>query len=79
MPPTNDVNEGALGSFRVLMHRQPQLTVLHFNAQTMFYKNQTQDFMKAKFDHPEDFKFLHKEARDMKGLDNKRQKEIIEH
>ncbi|KAF8815542.1 hypothetical protein BYT27DRAFT_7225035 [Phlegmacium glaucopus] len=26
MPATNDVNEGALGSFRVLLHRQPQLT-----------------------------------------------------
>ncbi|KAF8804783.1 hypothetical protein BYT27DRAFT_7106262 [Phlegmacium glaucopus] len=37
MPATNDVNEGALGSFWVLMRRQPQLTLLGHNALTMYF------------------------------------------
>ncbi|KAF8801495.1 hypothetical protein BYT27DRAFT_7235736 [Phlegmacium glaucopus] len=45
MPSTNDINEGALGSFRVLMRRQPQLTLLQYNAQTMFFQNNTGAFM----------------------------------
>ena len=45
MPSTNDINEGALGSFRVLMWRQPQLTLMQYNAQTMFFKNNTGAFM----------------------------------
>ncbi len=32
MPSTNDVNEGALGQFRVMIRRQPQLTLLQYNA-----------------------------------------------
>jgi hypothetical protein len=35
MPPTNDANEGALGAFRVLMRRQPQLSLLQYNAQAI--------------------------------------------
>ena len=79
LPTTNDVNEGALGSFRVLMQRQPQLTVLHYNAQAMFHHNETQAFMNAKFNDPEDFKFLHTEARKLKGVDKKRHLEIIQY
>jgi hypothetical protein len=79
LPTTNDVNEGALGSFRVLMRRQPQLTVLHYNAQAIFNHNETQAFMNAKFSTHEDYKFLHEEARKMKGIDKKRKLEIIEH
>ncbi|KAF8815647.1 hypothetical protein BYT27DRAFT_7079470, partial [Phlegmacium glaucopus] len=37
MPVTNDVNEGALGSFHVLMCKQPQLTLLEHNALPMFF------------------------------------------
>ena len=33
---TNDENEGALGSFRQLISRQPQLTLLNHNALAMF-------------------------------------------
>ena len=32
MPTINDVNEGALGQFQVMMWRQPQLTLLQYNA-----------------------------------------------
>ncbi|KAF8804582.1 hypothetical protein BYT27DRAFT_7213745 [Phlegmacium glaucopus] len=42
MPATNDVNEGALGSFRHLMRYQPQLTLLNHNALAMFFRNNTQ-------------------------------------
>ncbi|KAF8804951.1 hypothetical protein BYT27DRAFT_7105812, partial [Phlegmacium glaucopus] len=49
MPSTNDINEGALGSFRVLMRRQPQLTLLQYNAQTMFFQNNTGAFMNEMF------------------------------
>lgn len=77
LPTTNDVNEGALGSFCVLMRRQPQLTVLQYNAQAMFHHNETQAFMEAKFTTPEDFKFLHQEARNLTGVDKKRKLEII--
>ena len=52
MPATNDINEGALGSFRVLMHWQPQLTLLSQNALAMFFRNDTAAFMKKKFTEP---------------------------
>jgi hypothetical protein len=48
MPPTNDVNEGALGAFRVLMRRQPQLSSLQYNALAMYRQNDTQAFMEKK-------------------------------
>ena len=57
MPSTNDINEGALGSFRVLMRQQPQLTLLQFNAQAMFRHNETQIFMEKQF-QSEDYKFV---------------------
>ena len=79
LPTTNDANEGALGSFRVLMRKQPQLTVLHYNAQAMFHRNETQAFMDAKFNTSEDYKFLHQEARKIQGVDKERKIEIIEH
>jgi hypothetical protein len=45
----------------------------------MFHHNETQAFMNAKFNDPEDFRFLHSEARKLKGLDRKRNHEIIEY
>ncbi|KAF8804815.1 hypothetical protein BYT27DRAFT_7234469 [Phlegmacium glaucopus] len=49
MPSTNDIDEGALGSFCVLMRRQPQLTLLQYNAWTMFFWNNTEAFMNEMF------------------------------
>ena len=49
MPSTNDVNEGALGQFRVMIRRQPQLTLLQYNARTMFARNNTAAFMDEMF------------------------------
>jgi hypothetical protein len=64
MPATNDENEGALGSFRKLIRQQPQLTMQAYNGLTMFFRNNTQLFMEAKFTTDEDYKFLHKLARE---------------
>jgi hypothetical protein len=64
MPATNDENEGALGSFRKLIRQQPQLTMQGYNGLTMFFRNNTQLFMEAKFTADEDYKFLHKVARE---------------
>ena len=64
MPATNDENEGALGSFRKLIRQQPQLTMQAYNGLTMFFHNNTQLFMEAKFTMEEDYKFLHKIARE---------------
>ena len=76
MPATNDVNEGALGAFRVLMRRQPQLTLLHYNALAMFDKNKTQDFIDKFFTNP-DYKYTHKLARESSGEEARRKKELI--
>ena len=64
MPATNDENEGALGSFCKLIRQQPQLTMQGYNRLTMFFRNNTQLFMEAKFTTDEDYKFLHKLARE---------------
>ena len=64
MPATNDENEGALGSFRKLIRQQPQLTIQGYNGLAMFFHNNTQLFMEAKFTTDEDYKFLHKLARE---------------
>jgi len=71
MPATNDENEGALGSFRQLMRKQPQLTLLSHNALAMFFHNNTQAFMAAKFTEVEDHQYLHKLAREIQGDEKK--------
>ena len=45
MPPTNDVNEGILGTWRVWHRRFPQLTQDRFNAIVMVRRNGTEDWM----------------------------------
>jgi hypothetical protein len=63
MPTTNNENEGALGSFCKLIQQQPQLMMQAYNGLIMFFCNNTQLFMEAKFTTDEDYKFLHKLAR----------------
>jgi len=69
MPATNDINEGALGSFRVQMRMKPQLTMTNYNALAMFEHNNTQNFMDALFTEPGDFRFLRGQAHAYKGKD----------
>ena len=80
MPPTNDANEGALGSFRVLMHNQPHLTSLQYNAQAMYAHNNTQAFMEKKF-QPEDYKYIHQLAHkdEAKGVERAKKQAIVGH
>ena len=60
-PPTNDLNEGALGSLRSQLRQKPNMTILQFNALKKFKFNQTSSFVKRKF-LPEDYVFVHKIA-----------------
>ena len=80
MPPTNDPNEGALGSFRVLLRRQPQLTLLQFNAQIMYSRNNTEAFMQKMF-QPDDHRYIRQLACDdnSRSVENDKKREMIEH
>jgi len=78
MPPTNDVNEGALGSFRVMMRRQPQLTLLQYNARAMFKKNNTAEFMDDKFSE-ETHQYIRGLAREKPTKEKERKIAIVQH
>ena len=78
MSATNDENEGALGLFRRLMRNPPQLTLLNHNVLAMFFQNNTQAFIAAKFTEPADYQFLCQLARDASGDKRQRHKEIVE-
>src|SRR5688572_27091993 len=60
------------------MRCQPQLTLLNHNALAMFYRNDIQSFMAAKFTEPEDYAYLRKLAQESGGEERKRHQEIIE-
>jgi len=49
MEPTNDINEGALGSMRKAFHHYPNMTLDTFNAWTMVKRNKTVPYMVSKF------------------------------
>ena len=79
MPATNDINEGALGSFRVLMQKQPQLTLLGHNALAMYFNNDTEKFIASKFTEKEDFKFLHQLGCESQAEEKNRKKEHVQY
>jgi len=74
---SNDENEGALGSFWLLMCCQPQLTQLDYNAISMYFQNNTKAFMVAKFTEEEDYQYLHKLAWNANGMEKKRCRELV--
>ena len=80
MPATNDLNEGALGSYQVFMRYKPWTTLHKFNAQAMYRRNNTQEFMEKEFTE-DDHKFVMRKAQeiDASGLEKKRWKEFIAH
>jgi len=49
MPPTNDANEGALGTWRVWTRRFPSLTLHKFNAIAMNRYNRTEEYIEENF------------------------------
>ncbi|KAH6880315.1 hypothetical protein BKA70DRAFT_1126587 [Coprinopsis sp. MPI-PUGE-AT-0042] len=79
MPATNDVNEGALGGYRVHMRDKPSTSLLQFNAQAVAKKNNTVAFMAAVF-NDDDFEYIRKVARrwDESGIETKRRAEQVE-
>jgi len=79
LPASNDENEGALGSFQLLMCHQPQLTQLDYNAISMYFRNNTKAFMVAKFTEEEDYQYLHKLAWNANGMEKKRHRELVEY
>ncbi|KAJ7485891.1 hypothetical protein FB451DRAFT_1027055 [Mycena latifolia] len=79
MPSTNDTNEGALGAYRVAVRGKPSLTLHQYNAQAMFRRNDTQDFVDAVFT-PEDHLYIMREARriDASGEERKIRQKIVD-
>ncbi|KAF8572907.1 hypothetical protein K439DRAFT_1625448 [Ramaria rubella] len=78
MPTTNDVNEGALGSYRVAMRRYPSISQHQFNARTCFKRNHTSAYMKASLTAP-DRQHLCQQAHTLDGqsLEKKRRQDVI--
>ncbi|KAJ6614610.1 hypothetical protein B0H10DRAFT_1803172, partial [Mycena sp. CBHHK59/15] len=77
MPSTNDANEGSLGQYRVKMRKSPTLTLHQFNAEVMYNRNDTQEFMDTLFEPP-DHLYIMRTARkeDASGLERK-QKTVL--
>ena len=78
MPASNDDNEGALGSFRVMMHRQPQLTLLQYNARAMFKRNNTAEFMEEKFSE-KTHQYIRELSREKPTKEKERKAAIVKH
>lgn len=72
MAPTNDLNEGALGSYRVTCRRAPNLTLDQYNARAMYKKNGTKYYIRTL--DSLDKQYLRKAARlqDSSGREKKR-------
>lgn len=62
IPATNDVNEGALGSYRVHMRYHPSSTAHTFSNQTRVERNNTENFILATA-QDEDYSFVMREVR----------------
>ena len=78
MPTTNDVNEGALGQFHVMIRCQPQLTLLQYNAWTMFSHNNTAEFMDAMFSK-DTHKYIWGLAQVTDTSEKERKRQIVRH
>jgi hypothetical protein len=78
MPPTNDVNEGALGALRSYLRKNPNSTMHQYNALAMFKFNDTAKFVHQEF-MPEDHAYVRQEARmkDSSHLERERQAAVI--
>jgi len=73
---TNDINEGALGAFRVNMRRMPSITMHQHNARVMYKTNNTSSYLETV--SAADHQFLRQEARmiDSGGLERKRRADL---
>jgi hypothetical protein len=64
MNTTNDINEGALGAFRVAMRQAPNMTADSHNARTMYKKNETRGFIRMRMKGMDSSQFLRRKARE---------------
>ncbi|KAF8600592.1 hypothetical protein BDV93DRAFT_411265, partial [Ceratobasidium sp. AG-I] len=78
-PPTNDSNEGALGTWRVWLRQFPCLTTHRFNAIIANRMNKTEDYMESNFT-PDTYTWIRQEARriDSSKLEQKRKLHLLE-
>ncbi|KAL5520229.1 hypothetical protein ACEPAG_9442 [Sanghuangporus baumii] len=78
MPSTNDVNEGALGSYRLFARKTPHGSLSLFNSLFRYRRNNTEEFISTYLSDDGLQAFLRKEARaeDQMGTDRKRSREI---
>jgi hypothetical protein len=79
--PTNDHNEGALGSLRQTWRRAPSMTIAQHNARRMYKQNNTRGFMRSDVLSAADNKYIRKEARrvDASGQEKQMHEEQAEH
>ena len=78
IPPTNDLNEGLLGSYRQFMRFKPLASLLHFNANAMYQRNDTQAWVDKNF-LEEDHRDVMRTQREQEasGEEKKRKQELI--
>ncbi|KAI0354217.1 hypothetical protein OH77DRAFT_1549428 [Trametes cingulata] len=79
--PTNDHNEGALGSYRVWARSNPNGTEVYFNAKVKYRTNETDAFMETHLSNDEDQRHLRAAARalDASGHESARRKAHVAH
>ena len=79
MPPTNNVNEGALGSYRVFIQKKPKTSMHMYNAIAQYSRNKTEAFMQQHFTEAE-HAFLRHEAHlwDGSKAEKNRRNQLIE-
>lgn len=80
IPSTNDVNEGALGSFRVFIRYHPHATVASFTDRTRVLRNNTENFILKHCNH-EDQQHVMRLVRkqDASGVNAAFRSELIAH
>lgn len=78
MPPTNDANEGALGSLRVNYRLAPNMSQYQYNAKEMYKRNDTATYIATTLTSANDLRFLHAKARaiDASGAEKKRRLDV---
>ncbi|TFK21326.1 hypothetical protein FA15DRAFT_573000, partial [Coprinopsis marcescibilis] len=78
---TNDHNEGALGTTRLMLRKAPSLTTTTISSKAMYTRNSTEDFIQARLPRMDQWKFVMGEARKREAMRiNRRQRELeIQH
>ncbi|EIN12614.1 hypothetical protein PUNSTDRAFT_42176 [Punctularia strigosozonata HHB-11173 SS5] len=74
--PTNDDNEGSLGSFRQAKRRAPNMTLDQYNGRAMYKRNRVRHYIRTL--HPGTYSFIRRHARDLSASQSeKRRRDAI--